>query len=163
MRLNEISDNPGARKKRSRVGRGIGSGMGKTSTHGQKGQKARSGVAINGFEGGQMPIYRRMPKRGFTPLDRVLYQVVNTGRLQKVIDSGRLDAGQPIDRAALVAAGMVRVNGGPIRLLADGDLQSKLTISVDSGSKSAVAMIEGAGGSVSLSAPAKAFAEQSAE
>ena len=106
MRLNEIADNPGARKKRSRVGRGIGSGMGKTSTHGQKGQKARSGVAINGFEGGQMPIYRRMPRRGFNPLNKVHHQVVNIGRLQKAIDAGGIDT-SAIDRNALVAAGLV--------------------------------------------------------
>lgn len=154
MRLNEINDNPGARKKRARVGRGIGSGMGKTSTHGQKGQKARSGVAINGFEGGQMPIYRRLPRRGFNPRNKTVYQVVNVGRLQKVIDAGKLDAAAPVDREALVAAGLVRPNGGPVRLLADGSLSAKLQITVDSGSRQAIAAVEGAGGSVTLSAPA---------
>ncbi len=154
MRLNEISDKPGARKKRARVGRGIGSGMGKTSTRGQKGQKARSGVTINGFEGGQMPIYRRMPRRGFNPRNKVSYQLVNVGRLQKVIDAGKLDANVAIDRDALAAAGLVRRNGGPIRLLANGTLSAQVNISVDSGSRPAVAAVEKAGGSVTLAAPA---------
>lgn len=156
MRLNELNDNTGARKKKSRVGRGIGSGMGKTSTHGQKGQKARSGVAINGFEGGQMPIYRRMPRRGFNSRNKVFYQLVNVGRLQKLIDAGSVDAGQAIDRNALVAAGLVRANGGPVRLLAEGTLSSKVSISVDSGSRQAIAAVESAGGSVTLTAPAAA-------
>lgn len=153
MRLNEIADNPGARKKRSRVGRGIGSGMGKTSTHGQKGQKARSGVAINGFEGGQMPIYRRMPRRGFNALNKVHYQVVNLGRLQKVIDAGKIDSSAEIDRDQLVAAGLVRRNGAPIRLLASGEVTSAIRISVDGASREAVAGVEKAGGSVTVSAP----------
>jgi len=156
MRLNELNDNTGARKKKSRVGRGIGSGMGKTSTHGQKGQKARSGVAINGFEGGQMPIYRRMPRRGFNSRNKVFYQLVNVGRLQKLIDAGSVDAGQAIDRNALVAAGLVRANGGPVRLLAEGTLSSRVSISVDSGSRQAIAAVESAGGSVTLTAPAAA-------
>jgi len=156
MRLNELNDNTGARKKKSRVGRGIGSGMGKTSTHGQKGQKARFGVAINGFEGGQMPIYRRMPRRGFNSRNKVFYQLVNVGRLQKLIDAGSVDAGQAIDRNALVAAGLVRANGGPVRLLAEGTLSSRVSISVDSGSRQAIAAVESAGGSVTLTAPAAA-------
>lgn len=156
MRLNELNDNTGARKKKSRVGRGIGSGMGKTSTHGQKGQKARSGVAINGFEGGQMPIYRRMPRRGFNSRNKVFYQLVNVGRLQKLIDAGSVDAGQAIDRNALVAAGLVRANGGPVRLLAEVTLSSRVSISVDSGSRQAIAAVESAGGSVTLTAPAAA-------
>jgi large subunit ribosomal protein L15 len=154
MRLNEIADNRGARKKRARVGRGIGSGMGKTSTHGQKGQKARSGVAINGFEGGQMPIYRRMPRRGFNPLNKVQHQVVNVGRLQKVIDAGALDANAEIDRAALIAAGLARKNGASIRLLANGELTAAVRISVDSASREAIAAVEKAGGTVTLAAPA---------
>ncbi|HKK28777.1 MAG TPA: 50S ribosomal protein L15 [Alphaproteobacteria bacterium] len=152
MRLNEINDNPGARKKKARVGRGIGSGMGKTSTRGQKGQKARSGVAIKGFEGGQMPIYRRTPRRGFNSRNKVVSQLVNTGRLQKVIEAGRLDPEQSIDRAALAAAGIIRPNGGPVRLLAEGDLRAAVNISVDSSSRQAIAVVEGAGGSVSLPA-----------
>lgn len=158
MRLNEIADNPGARKKRARVGRGIGSGMGKTSTHGQKGQKARSGVAIKGFEGGQMPIYRRMPRRGFNPLNKTVFQVVNIGRLQKTIDAGKLDAGAEVDRAALVAAGLVRANGGPVRLLASGALTASVRLSVDSASGAAIAAVENAGGSVTVAAPAAADA-----
>jgi large subunit ribosomal protein L15 len=156
MRLNEIADNPGARKKRSRVGRGIGSGMGKTSTHGQKGQKARSGVAINGFEGGQMPIYRRMPRRGFNPLNKIQYQVVNTGRLQKLIDAGKLDASAEISTEVMVAAGLVRRNGTPVRLLAEGALTAAIRISVHSGSRQAVEMVEKAGGTVTVAAAAAA-------
>ena len=150
MRLNEIADNPGARKKRSRVGRGIGSGMGKTSTHGQKGQKARSGVAINGFEGGQMPIYRRMPRRGFNPLNKVQYQVVNTGRLQKLIDAGKLDTSVEITTDVLVDAGLARRTGSPIRLLANGALTASIRISVHSGSRQAIEAVEKAGGSVTV-------------
>jgi large subunit ribosomal protein L15 len=150
MRLNEIADNPGARKKRARVGRGIGSGMGKTSTHGQKGQKSRSGVAINGFEGGQMPIYRRLPRRGFNPLNKVQYQVVNTGRLQRLIDAGRLDASADITTEVMVAAGLARSNGAPIRLLAEGELTAAIRISVHSGSRQAIAVVEKAGGTVTV-------------
>lgn len=150
MRLNEIADNPGARKKRARVGRGIGSGMGKTSTHGQKGQKSRSGVAINGFEGGQMPIYRRLPRRGFNPLNKVQYQVVNTGRLQRLIYAGRLDASADITTEVMVAAGLARSNGAPIRLLAEGELTAAIRISVHSGSRQAIAVVEKAGGTVTV-------------
>lgn len=152
MRLNEIADNPGARKRRARVGRGIGSGMGKTSTHGQKGQKARSGVAINGFEGGQMPIYRRMPRRGFNALNKVRFQVVNIGRLQKAIDAGKLNTAAEIDRASLVAAGLVRGNGAAVRLLANGELSATVRIKVDSASRGAVAAVEKAGGAVTVTA-----------
>jgi len=158
MRLNEIADNPGARKKRARVGRGIGSGMGKTSTHGQKGQKARSGVAINGFEGGQMPIYRRMPRRGFNALNKTVFQVVNIGRLQKAVDAGKLDVSGEIGRDALVAAGLARRNGTPIRLLAEGELTSAIRIAVDGASRGAMAAVEKAGGSVTVTAPAPAEA-----
>jgi large subunit ribosomal protein L15 len=150
MRLNEIVDNPGARKKRARVGRGIGSGMGKTSTHGQKGQKSRSGVAINGFEGGQMPIYRRLPRRGFNPLNKVQYQVVNTGRLQQVIDAGKIDANAEITSDILVEAGLARRNGAPIRLLGEGELTTAVRVSVHSGSRQAIAIVEKAGGSVTV-------------
>lgn len=153
MRLNEIADNPGARKRRARVGRGIGSGMGKTSTHGQKGQKARSGVAINGFEGGQMPIHRRMPRRGFNPLNKVQHQLVNIGRLQKAIDAGKLDTSGEIGRAALVAAGLIRRNGATVRLLANGELSAPVRISVDSASREAIAAVEKAGGTVTVPAP----------
>jgi len=152
VRLNEIADNPGARKKKARVGRGIGSGTGKTSTHGQKGQKARSGVAIKGFEGGQMPIYRRVPRRGFNSRNKVIYQIVNLDRLQKVINAGKLDTSQLVDRNALVAAGIVRRNGPPVRLLASGELQAKVVIAVDSASRQAISVVQQVGGTVTVTA-----------
>jgi large subunit ribosomal protein L15 len=159
MKLNELRDNPGARKPGKRVGRGIGSGKGKTAGKGVKGQKARSGVAINGFEGGQMPIYRRLPKRGFTNTFRVEYQEVNLGRLQKAIDEGRLDAGQTVDAAALEAAGLVRKAKDGIKLLGSGDLTAKLTIAVTAASKGAVEAVERAGGSVSVTRSAAEAAQ----
>ncbi|MDC0360183.1 50S ribosomal protein L15 [Alphaproteobacteria bacterium] len=152
MRLNEIRDNPGSAKPRKRVGRGIGSGMGKTSGRGVKGQKARSGVAIKGFEGGQMPIYRRLPKRGFKPRNKVYYEIVNTGALQKAVDDKRLDAGKGIDRDALVAAGLVRVNGAPTRILGKGELTASLNITAHSVSAGAKEMVQKAGGSVTVEA-----------
>jgi large subunit ribosomal protein L15 len=151
MKLNELSDNPGARKNRTRVGRGIGSGKGKTGGRGVKGQKSRSGVAIKGFEGGQMPIYRRMPKRGFTNMFRKEFAVVNVGRLQQAIDDKRLDAKKTIDTAALMAAGLVgRRVGDGVRLLANGELKTKVTIDVAGASKAAVEAVEKAGGKVVL-------------
>ena len=126
MRLNELSDNPGATRPRKRLGRGTGSGLGKTSGKGHKGQKARSGVAVNGFEGGQMPIYRRLPKRGFTNIFRKKFGVLNVGRLQAAIEAGRVDAGQPITTAALVAAGVVKEAKEGVRLLGKGDLSAKI-------------------------------------
>lgn len=152
MLLNEIRDNPGSAKPRKRVGRGIGSGMGKTSTRGQKGQKARSGVAIKGFEGGQMPIYRRLPKRGFRPRNKVVFEIVNTGSLQKAVDSGRLDAGEAVDREALIAAGLVRVNGAPTRILGKGELTAALTITADCASAGAKEAVSKAGGSLAIEA-----------
>lgn len=157
MRLNELTDNPGAKSPRKRVGRGTGSGSGKTSGKGHKGQKARRGVAINGFEGGQMPIYRRLPKRGFTNLFRKQYGVLNLGRLQAAIEAGRVDAGQPITGAGLVAAGVVKEAKDGVRLLAKGELKSKVEIHVAGASKAAVAAVEKAGGTVVL--PAGATAE----
>ncbi|MCK5276848.1 MAG: 50S ribosomal protein L15 [Alphaproteobacteria bacterium] len=151
MKLNELSDNPGARKSRTRVGRGIGSGKGKTGGRGVKGQKSRSGVSIKGFEGGQMPIYRRMPKRGFTNLFRKEFAVVNLGRLQQAIDDKRLDAKKTIDTAALMAAGLVgRRVGDGVRLLANGELKTKVTIDLAGASKAAVEAVEKAGGKVVL-------------
>ncbi len=150
MRLNELSDNPGARRAAKRRGRGIGSGLGKTSGRGQKGQKARSGVALKGFEGGQMPLYRRLPKRGFNNVFRKRYEIVNLGRLQAAVEAGRIDAKKPVDRAALVAAGLVRKNGDPVRLLAKGEIKTALTIAVDGASKAALAAVEAAGGKVAL-------------
>ncbi|GAB6051386.1 50S ribosomal protein L15 [Magnetospira thiophila] len=157
MKLNELRDNEGARKPRKRVGRGIGSGRGKTSGAGQKGQKSRSGVSLVGFEGGQMPIYRRLPKRGFKNPFRKVFEVVNVGRIQKAIDEGKLDAGKDLDIAALIAAGLVTKKRDGVRLLAQGTLTSKLSISVDSASKSAIEAVEKAGGTVTL--PAAAAAE----
>jgi len=155
MKLDQLRDNPGARKRRIRVGRGIGSGKGKTGGRGGKGQTARTGVAINGFEGGQMPLYRRLPKRGFNNIFRLEFVEVNLGRLQQAIDGGRLDAGKPVDVAALQAAGLVgRVRDG-VRLLGKGELKSKLAIEVAGASKSAIAAVEKVGGSVKLTRPVK--------
>jgi large subunit ribosomal protein L15 len=149
MNLNELRDNPGSRLKSKRLGRGIGSGKGKTSGKGVKGQKAREGVALNGFEGGQLPIYRRMPKRGFKNIFRKEYAPVNLGALAKAIESGRIDAGQPITEAVLTTAGLVR--GGKVagvRLLASGEIGRAVNVTVSAASAAAVAAIEAAGGSV---------------
>ena len=154
MRLNELADNSGATRPRKRIGRGTGSGTGKTSGKGHKGQKARSGVAVNGFEGGQMPLYRRLPKRGFTNIFRKQYGVLNLGRLQAAIESGKVDAGKAIDAAVLVAAGIVRDAKDGVRLLGKGDLTSKIEIHVAGASKAAVEAVEKAGGSVVLPAGA---------
>ncbi len=149
MKLNEVKDNPGATKNRKRVGRGIGSGTGKTSGSGHKGQKARSGVSINGFEGGQMPIHRRLPKRGFTNVFRKKYVEVNLGRLQAAIDSGRLDAGKPVDAAALVGAGVISKARDGVRLLAKGEFKvKKIEIHVAGASKAAFAAVEAAGSKI---------------
>ena len=149
MKLNELKDNCGATKNRIRVGRGIGSGKGKTSGHGQKGQKARSGVAINGFEGGQMPIYRRLPKRGFKNPFAKEFAVVNLDTIQKAVDAGKLNAAA-IDVAALMNAGVISKELDGVRLLARGAITSSVTISVNSASKAAVAAVEKAGGKVNL-------------
>ena len=150
MRLNELSDNPGAVKNRMRVGRGIGSGKGKTSGSGVKGQKARSGVSINGFEGGQMPLYRRLPKFGFKNPTAKHYAEVNLLRLQQYIDAGKLDANQEITGAELLAAGVVSKLGDGVRLLAKGEIKSKVNLLVTGASKAAIAAVEKAGGSVKL-------------
>ncbi len=149
MKLNELKDNCGATKDRIRVGRGIGSGKGKTSGHGQKGQKSRSGVAINGFEGGQMPIYRRLPKRGFKNPFAKVFAVVNLDTLQTAIDAGKLKA-DAVDLAALATAGIVTKSYDGVRLLARGAVTTAVTISVNSASKAVVAAIEKAGGKVNL-------------
>ena len=153
MRLNQLSDNPGSRKMRMRVGRGIGSGKGKTAGRGGKGQTARTGVAINGFEGGQMPLHMRMPKRGFNNVHRLDYVEVNIGRLQEAIEAGKLEAGASVDGAALVAAGVIRRQRDGIRLLAKGEIKAKLAIKVAGASKAAIAAVEKAGGSVEVIAP----------
>jgi len=153
MKLNELRDNPGASKKRKRVGRGPGSGIGKTGGRGIKGQSSRSGVAIKGFEGGQMPLHRRLPKRGFTNIFAKSFAVVNLGNIQAFIDADKLDAKATIDEAALVASGLVRRQLDGVRVLAKGALTSKgLKIEVTGASKAAVAMVEAAGGSLTLTA-----------
>jgi len=153
MQLNQLSDNPGARKKRVRVGRGIGSGNGKTAQRGVKGQKSRSGVSIHGFEGGQMPIHMRMPKRGFNPLRRKRFAVVNLSRLQAALDAGKLEIDQPITEARLVAAGCVRRINDGVRILGDGEVTAALKLEVTGISGSAREAVEKAGGSVTLVAP----------
>ena len=153
MKLSELSDRPGARKTRRRIGRGIGSGKGKTGGRGGKGQTARAGVAIKGFEGGQMPLHRRLPKRGFTNVFRKEYNEVNLGRVQQAIDAGKLDAGVTVDAAALVKAGVLRRAKEGVRLLGSGEFKAKAAFSVWGASKSAVAAVEKAGGSVTVLAP----------
>jgi large subunit ribosomal protein L15 len=154
MKLNELRDNEGARKKFKRIGRGIGSGKGKTSGRGVKGQKARTGVSINGFEGGQLPLYRRLPKRGFTNIFRREYMALNLGTIEAAIADGRLNADAPIDEAALRAAGLLRRSvkkGGKfdgVRLLAKGELTKKVSITVAGASAAAKAAVEALGGSV---------------
>jgi large subunit ribosomal protein L15 len=149
MKLNEIRDNPGARLKSKRLGRGIGSGKGKTSGKGVKGQKAREGVSLNGFEGGQLPIYRRLPKRGFTNVNRKDYAPLNVGTLAAAIEAGKLDASAPITEALLAAAGVVRLSKvDGVRLLARGEILLAVTIEVSGASAAAVAAIEAAGGKV---------------
>jgi large subunit ribosomal protein L15 len=150
MRLNELKDNPGSRKFRIRIGRGIGSGMGKTGGRGGKGQTARSGVRIGGFEGGQMPLHRRLPKRGFNKLNPKHYNEVNLGRLQQAVEAGALDAKSPVDVKALVAAGVVRRPLDGLRILGDGEIKAALNITANHASAGARAAIEKAGGSVKL-------------
>ncbi len=162
MKLNELSDNRGARRAKKRIGRGIGSGKGKTSGRGHKGQKSRSGVSLLGFEGGQMPLSRRLPKRGFKNIFRKHYRVVNLGRLLAAIDAGKLDAAQPITEQAMRAAGLVKNLGDGIRILAKGDLKSNITIKATGASKAAVAAVEKAGGSISLNGPSRTTPEPEA-
>lgn len=155
MRLNELRDNPGARAPRKRVGRGIGSGLGKTSGKGHKGQKARSGSAtIVGFEGGQMPLYRRLPKRGFKNRGRREYVAVNLGVIQKAIDAGKLDAAASLDEWALQAAGLFKRRRDGVRLLADGAVKQKLSLIVTGASQAAIKAIEAQGGTVTLTGKA---------
>ncbi|KAA9010647.1 50S ribosomal protein L15 [Histidinibacterium aquaticum] len=157
MKLNELRDNPGAAKKRMRVARGPGSGKGKTAGRGIKGQKSRSGVAINGYEGGQMPLYQRLPKRGFNKPNRKTYAIVNLGLIQKFIDAGKL--GTDITEDSLVESGLVRRKKDGVRLLAKGELTSKASITVSGASAGAREAVEKAGGSLTVTAPAKAEAE----
>ena len=150
MKLNELRDNEGATHSRKRLGRGIGSGTGKTGGRGVKGQKARSGVAINGFEGGQMPLYRRLPKRGFKNIFAKDYNVVSLGRVQIAIDAGKLDAGETVTVETLVEAGVLRRARDGVRLLADGELKGKVAFDVAGASKAAIEKVEKAGGSVKV-------------
>jgi len=150
MRLNGINDNPGSSKKRTRIGRGIGSGSGKQSGRGGKGQTARSGVRIKGFEGGQMPLHRRLPKRGFTNIFKTDYNEVNLGRVQQALDAGKLDGSQVITVDALVAAGVCAKVRDGVKLLGQGDFSAKVSFEVARASKTALAAIEKAGGSIKL-------------
>jgi large subunit ribosomal protein L15 len=163
MKLHELSGRPGARKTRKRIGRGIGSGKGKTGGRGGKGQTARSGVRIKGFEGGQMPLHRRLPKRGFknVAFARKLNEI-NLGRIQEAIDAGKIDAGAKIDAATLVAAGVLRRAKDGVRVLGGGEIKAKVALAVFGASKSAVAAVEKAGGSVEILAPKAETSEQAA-
>ncbi|PPB80396.1 large subunit ribosomal protein L15 [Albidovulum inexpectatum] len=156
MKLHELRDNPGATKKRTRVGRGPGSGKGKTGGRGIKGQKSRSGVAIGGYEGGQMPLYRRLPKRGFNKPNRKQFAIVNLGQIQAFIDAGKLDAKAEITEDVLVASGLVRRKLDGIRVLAKGDLKAKLKLAVTGASKAAIEAVEKAGGALSVTGAAAA-------
>ena len=155
MKLNQLRDQEGATKNRKRVGRGIGSGMGKTAGRGVKGQKARSGVAINGFEGGQMPVYRRLPKRGFNNLFAKSFNEISLGRLQAAIDAGKIDASKPVNVAVLKAAGVIRREKNGVRLLSDGELKAKVTLDIAGASKAAIEKVSKAGGVVNIQAAAE--------
>jgi large subunit ribosomal protein L15 len=159
MKLNEISDNAGSRKARMRIGRGIGSGKGKTGGRGGKGQTARTGVRIKGFEGGQMPLHRRLPKRGFNNIFAIELNEVNLGRVQEALDKGKLDAKDVVDAQALVRAGVVRRAKRGVRLLGKGEIKAAVQFEVYGASRSAVEAVEKAGGSVKILAPQKS-AEQ---
>ncbi len=156
MKLHELSDNPGATKPRKRVGRGVGSGTGKMGGRGIKGQKSRSGVSIGGYEGGQMPLYQRLPKRGFNKPNRKSYAVVNLGLIQKFIDAKKIDAKKPITEDVLIESGLVRRKLDGIRVLAKGDVTGKLTIEVTGASKSAIEAVAKAGGALTVTSAAAA-------
>ena len=158
-----MRDNAGSTKNRTRVGRGIGSGKGKTGGRGVKGQKSRSGVAIKGFEGGQMPLHMRLPKRGFNKPNRLAFAEVNIGRLQKAIDDKKLDAKKAVDAEALMAAGLIRRAKDGVRLLAKGELKAKVEITVAGATKAAIAAVEKAGGKVTVVAPKTADSDKAAE
>ena len=156
MKLNDLRDNEGATHSKKRLGRGIGSGSGKTAGRGVKGQKARSGVAINGFEGGQMPLYRRLPKRGFNNIFAKSFNIVSLRRIQAAVDAKKLDAKATVDAEALIKAGVIRRAKDGVRLLADGDLKAKLSFDIAGASKAAIEKVEKAGGSVKLPQKAEA-------
>jgi large subunit ribosomal protein L15 len=159
MKLNELHDNPGSSKTKKRVARGPGSGKGKMAGRGIKGQKSRSGVAINAYEGGQMPLYRRLPKRGFSKPNRKSWAVVNLGAIAKFIDAGKIDAKAEINEDVLVASGLVRRKLDGIRVLAKGEIATKVSLVVSGASKAAIEAVEKAGGSLKTAAPAAAAAE----
>src|ERR1700749_414741 len=163
MKLSDIADNAGSRKKRMRVGRGVGSGKGKTSGRGGKGQTARSGVRIKGFEGGQMPLHRRLPKRGFNNVFRIEFAEINLDRIQQAVDSKLIDVKETVNAESLVKSGVVRRAKGGIRLLGRGELKANLNIEVHGASKSAIAAVEKAGGTVKILAPAKKDEGEAAE
>ncbi|MDR3449446.1 MAG: 50S ribosomal protein L15 [Alphaproteobacteria bacterium] len=162
MKLNDLRDNPGARKKRMIIGRGIGSGKGKTGGRGVKGQKARTGVALGGFSGGQMPLIRRLPKRGFKNIFAKDYAAVNLGRLQTAIDDGRVDIKKPITSESLIACGVACKARDGVRLIGKGELKAKIDISVAGASKTAIDAVEKAGGKITLTAPKKEAEEKAA-
>ncbi|MGA0314052.1 MAG: 50S ribosomal protein L15 [Alphaproteobacteria bacterium] len=153
MKLNQIAETKGSRKPKKRVGRGPSSGLGKTAGKGQKGQKSRSGVALAGFEGGQMPLYRRLPKRGFTNIFRKRYREINLNRVQSAIEEGKIDVSKPIDLSVMQSAGLLKTPRDGVRLLARGTLNSKVTIEVSGASKSAIDAVEKAGGKVVIISP----------
>jgi large subunit ribosomal protein L15 len=159
MKLHELSDNAGAAKKQKRVARGPGSGKGKTAGRGIKGQKSRSGVALNGYEGGQMPLYRRLPKRGFNKPNRLRFAVINLGLIQKFVDAGKIAAGADLNEDALVAAGLTGHKRDGIRILAKGEITAKLTLVVSGASKAAIEAVEKAGGSLTVTMAASEAAE----
>ena len=159
MKLNELRDNPGASRPKKRIARGPGSGKGKTAGRGIKGQKSRSGVAINAYEGGQMPLYQRLPKRGFNKPNAKRFAVINLGVLQKFVDAGKIEAGAAVDEDKLVESGLVRRKLDGVRLLAKGELTAKLNLTVTGAWKAAVEAVEKAGGSVTVQAPAETAAE----
>ena len=150
FKLNELKDNEGATHRKKRIGRGPGSGKGKTGGRGIKGQKSRSGVAIKGYEGGQMPLYQRLPKRGFNNINAKTFAVVNVGMIQKFIDAGKIDAGSELTEDALIASGLVRRKKDGVRVLAKGEITSKIALNVTGASKGAIEAIEKAGGSVTV-------------
>ena len=150
MELNNLNDNEGAKRPKKRLGRGTGSGLGKTSGRGNNGQKSRSGSTINGFEGGQMPIHRRLPKRGFKKYNRKIYKIINLGDVQKSIDIGKIDASKPIDTSAILSSGLISTQNDGIRLLARGKITSKIEIQVTGASTAAIENVKKAGGNVNL-------------
>ena len=150
MELNKLNDNDGAKSSKKRLGRGVGSGLGKTSGKGHKGQKSRSGVSIKGFEGGQMPIHRRLPKRGFNKYNRKVYRILNLGDLQKVIDNGKIDIQKEINNSVILSTGIIKNLKDGIRILARGKITSKVNILVDGASKNAVKQVEKAGGNLAV-------------